>query len=228
MSGAGSGKAYGVELLVEKRPVDASDPWRGWLAYAYAEAQREQQVAGQTIRYPFDYDRRHTVNVQVNRRLGRHLTLGLTWRYGSGFPYTPPVSLEPLIAVVNDPVTNSTRGIVLTEPETGFVRLVPGFGEASNINSARLPDYHRLDMRVTFTTRWRDVALDLYVDLIILSTAITSSGISTSSMSSRIPGMFRWRSGIPRRPPCSGSRSTCSRSSPRSGLDLPSNELWGE
>ena len=164
----GSGKAYGVEVLLEKRQKDAGDPWRGWLAYAYAEAEREQQVAGQTIRYPFDYDRRHTLNVQVNRRLGRHFNVGLTWRYGSGFPYTPPVSFEPLTAVVDDPVSNSRRGIVLTDPETGFVRLVPGFGEASNINAARLPDYHRLDMRVTFTTRWRDVALDLYADLINL------------------------------------------------------------
>ena len=164
----GSGKAYGVEVLLEKRPVDAADPWRGWLAYAYAEAEREQQVAGQIIRYPFDYDRRHTVNVQVNRRLGRHLHVGLTWRYGSGFPYTPPVAMEPLVAVVNDPVTTETRGIVLTDPATGFVRLAPDFGDASNINSARLPDYHRLDMRVTFTTRWRDLDLNLYVDLINL------------------------------------------------------------
>jgi hypothetical protein len=170
----GSGSAYGVEVLVEKRAASRVDRWSGWLAYAYARAEREQQVAGEVVRYPFDYDRRHTVNLRLNRRLGRHFDLGLAWRYGTGFPYTPPVSIEPLLAVVDDPVTGETRGIVLTDPETNFARLVPGFGDASNINAARLPAYHRLDVRltyrldmnVTYDAGWRDVSLELYVDLI--------------------------------------------------------------
>ena len=172
----GTGKAYGLELLVEKRAASSTDPWSGWLSYAYAHAEREQQVADEVIRFPFDYDRRHTLNLRLNRRLGRHFDLGFAWRYGTGFPYTPPVSIEPLLAVVDDPVTGATRGIVLTDPETNLVRLVPGFGSASNLNSARLPAYHRLDarltyrldMQVTYDARWRDVSLELYLDLINL------------------------------------------------------------
>ncbi|MCH8961360.1 MAG: TonB-dependent receptor plug domain-containing protein, partial [Bacteroidetes bacterium] len=171
----GTGKAYGVELLVEKRAA-SRDPWSGWLSYAYARAEREQRVADEVVRFPFDYDRRHTLNLRLNRRLGRHFDLGFAWRYGTGFPYTPPVSIEPLLAVVDDPVTGATRGIVLTDPETNFVRLVPGFGSASNINSARFPAYHRLDarltyrldMHVTYDARGRDVSLELYLDLINL------------------------------------------------------------
>ncbi|MFQ5570499.1 MAG: carboxypeptidase-like regulatory domain-containing protein [Rhodothermales bacterium] len=165
---AGSGKAAGMELLVEKRATPTSDAWSGWFSYAYAEAVREQVVAGEEVRFPFDYDRRHTLNLTLNRRLGNHFNVGLTWRFGTGFPYTPPVSMEPLVAVVDDPQTNTTRGAVLTDPATGNVWLVPGFGEVTNINSARLPDYHRLDMRVTYATQGRGMSFEVYLDLINL------------------------------------------------------------
>lgn len=162
----GSGKAYGLELFVEKRLARPTDVWSGWLSYAYAKAYREQNVAGDIIRFPFDYDRRHTLNLVVNRRLGQHFNVGVTWRFGSGFPYTPAIGLEPLVAVVDDPITNQVRGILLTNPETGYVRLVPDFGDASNINSARLPAYHRLDARVTYHNTWRTVSFEVYLDLI--------------------------------------------------------------
>ena len=163
----GSGEAYGVEVLIEKRRIRASDVWSGWFSYAQANATREQDVMGQHISFPFDYDRRHTVNLTVNRRLGRHVNVGLAWRYGSGFPYTPAVDTEPLVGIVQNPnPPNNTQGIVLVDPETGFARLVPSFGNAANINAGRLPDYHRLDVRATYLVRWREVGVELYVDLI--------------------------------------------------------------
>ncbi len=164
----GGGEAYGVEALLERRRAVPADAWSGWLSYAYARADRRQTVAGQQVRFPFDYDRRHTLNLVLNRRLGRYFDLGLTWRYGSGFPYTPALGLEPLAAVVTDPASGQTRGVVLTDPATGRARLVPRYGDAANVNAARLPAYHRLDARLTFAYAWPALALEVYLDLINL------------------------------------------------------------
>ncbi len=162
----GSGHAYGADLLIEKRAAEPSDVWQGWLAYSFARAFREQSDADTTVRFPFDYDRRHTLSVVISRRLGRYFKAGLTWRFGSGFPHTPPVSMDPLVGIVDDPETGETRSIVLTDPATGLVRLVPGYGGAANLNTARLPDYHRLDARLTFASRWRGTAFEVYLEVI--------------------------------------------------------------
>ena len=92
--------------------------------------------------------------------------MAVTWRFGSGFAYTPARSFEPLVATVDDPVTGDQRGIVLTDPATGHVRLVPRYGDARNLNAARLPAYHRLDARLTYILRRGRRAFEVYVDLI--------------------------------------------------------------
>lgn len=161
---AGDGTAYGVEVLVERRRGDG--PWSGWLSYALARADRTLPAGPETVRRPFDYDRRHTLSLVLDRRLGRRLHLALTWRFGSGFAYTPARGVEPLVATVADPATGDVRGIILTDPATGHVRLVPRYGEARNVNTDRLPAYHRLDVRLTYLVRWHRRALELYLDLI--------------------------------------------------------------
>ena len=163
---AGSGRAYGLEVFIERRSGGPGDPWSGWLSYALARANREQVVGGERIRFPFTYDRRHTLNLMIQRRLGEAFQAGLTWRFGSGFPYTPARGLRPLVAEVIDPDTGSLRGVVLTDPVTGFVRLVPDFAGVTNLNSARLPAYHRLDLRVGYTTLWQGQPVEVYLDLI--------------------------------------------------------------
>ncbi len=123
-------------------------------------------MIGQTVRYPFDYDRRHTLTLTGNRQLGTHLNVGMTWRFGTGFPFTPADNMAPLVAIVENPQSTTTQGIVLADPVTGLARLVPTFGGATNINADRLPAYHRLDVRATYSSRWRAVGVEVYVDLI--------------------------------------------------------------
>ncbi|GIV59980.1 MAG: TonB-dependent receptor [Rhodothermaceae bacterium] len=161
----GAGRAYGVELLIEHRRLRPGDAWSGWLSYAFARAERARS-AGEGGPVPFDYDRRHAVNLVVDRHFGRHVHVALTWRFGTGFPYTPARGVEPLVAVVDDPVNEERRGVVLTDPATGYVRLVPRYGNAENVNSARLPAYHRLDVRFTFVLPWRRGVFEFYLDLI--------------------------------------------------------------
>lgn len=160
---AGRGHATGVELLLE-RPAD--DGWGGWASYAYARAGRDEPLGAARLSLPFTYDRRHTVNFVADVRLVGALRLGLTWRFGTGFPTTPPVGAEPLVATVADAATGGTRDLLLQDPETGYLRFLPAFGDAAHQRSARLPAYHRLDLRLTYHRTWRGHPLTLYLEAV--------------------------------------------------------------
>jgi hypothetical protein len=164
-----SGRAYGVELLVEKRRTGPNDRLSGWLSYSLSKAMREQTLRGERVELPFDYDRKHSANVTARYRLGseREWDVGVTWRYGTGFPFTPALRVEPLIAALNPPDNpDSTIYTILVEEETGEVRFVPDFGGTSNIHSRRLPNYHRLDVRLSYTTTILGAATEVYLDII--------------------------------------------------------------
>ncbi|MCS7082321.1 MAG: TonB-dependent receptor [Bacteroidetes bacterium] len=163
---AGRGRAYGVELLLEKRRAGSQDRLNGWLSYAYARAYRERD--GYAI--PFNYDRRHVANVVLQYRLNRSWELGLTWRYGSGFPYTPAIGYEPLVVSelnAADP-SQPPQVRLATNARTGLVRYRPVFGLESQYNSARLPAYHRLDVRAVYRAAWGPSRWELYLDVINL------------------------------------------------------------
>ncbi len=165
------GKAYGIEVLLEKKFHQEDDRLTGWISYAYSRAYRYRPFAEQPeelLQTPFDYDRPHVINVVLNYRLGKKWKLGVTWRYGSGFPYTPGLRPKPLVVLrVNptDPLA-PPQPEILTNEQTGFVRFTVDYGDERNINSARLPDYHRLDLRLTRQTRWFGLDWEVYLDVI--------------------------------------------------------------
>ncbi len=162
-------KARGIDLRLAKKAAHSSDRWEGWLSYSFGRVTQEQNFNGERRSFFFQYDRRHAVNLVLNSRLVSRLSLGVKWLYGSGFPYTPAISVEPLVGVArdaNDP--QLTRGIILTDPQTGFARFAPKFGGAENLNSRRLPDYHRLDIRLSYSLPWREAAWEFYLDFVNL------------------------------------------------------------
>jgi len=161
-----TGTAYGLELLVEKKSISASDPWNGWISYAFSNSKRKQIFGENRIDFPFDFDRKHAVNIVLHRRIRKHLQIGLTWRYGSGFPYTPPGQMVPIVGRGENPFNpNEIINFILTDPETGFVRFIPVFS-LDDINSANLPDYHRLDMRISYGSKLKIASWEVYLDLI--------------------------------------------------------------
>ncbi|MCG8603617.1 TonB-dependent receptor, partial [bacterium] len=162
-----TGIALGVDFRLEKRVNDASDRWFGWLSYSLGKSTREQTFDDVRISYPYDFDRRHSLDFVLNYRVSSKWNIGITWRFGSGFPYTPALAVEPLLAEVQeDPNATSTTPTILTDPETGVVRFVPTFGGPENINSLRYPDYHRLDARITYSTKIFNSNWQFYADFI--------------------------------------------------------------
>ncbi len=152
----GDGSAYGIEVLLEKKLMSQQDRFSGWASYALAYAYRERDG----LRIPFNFDQRHTINLVGNLRLNSWLDLGVRWRYGSGFPITPAIGASPRIAPNADgepQLVTDARGRVLFNLDYG--------GEA-NLNSERLPAYHRLDIRLTAKTQFWGGRWEFYLDVI--------------------------------------------------------------
>jgi hypothetical protein len=126
-----SARADGFELSAQG---NAGDRLGWWVNYGYAST--EERVDGRDE--PRSIDQRHTVNADVNYRLGRNWDANLAWRFHTGWPTTPVSSMV----------------------EDGEV--VPVFGPR---NSERLPTYHRLDLRVSRRWQFRASRLTAFVDV---------------------------------------------------------------
>ena len=112
----------------------------GWLAYPWSESR--QVFEGREI--PRSLDQTHAFVAYLGRRLGRHWHLAAAWHYHTGWPTTPVMARE-------------LREAGEEESELGLA-----FGD---LHSERLPDYHRLDLRVSRTWQVRRSTLRLFVDV---------------------------------------------------------------
>jgi outer membrane receptor protein involved in Fe transport len=131
-----SSLAEGIELFLRG---SAGPRARWWVNYAWART--EDRISGEWV--PRAIDQTHTLNLDLDWRLTDHWRLNLAWRYHTGWPTTP-------------------LAFVATEDEEGEPELVPILGA---LNSARLTDYHRLDLRASRRWSRRSGELMLYIDV---------------------------------------------------------------
>jgi hypothetical protein len=133
----GKGYAYGVESLIRKDEGRIT----GWISYTWSRAFRIIPEINDGNRYSSPYDKPHAINIVANFEITRRITASATWIYATGLPVTFPTGR----AVVGN-------------------ALIPIY---SNRNAYRMPDYHRLDLSVTFKgkpgKKWHDeLNLSLY------------------------------------------------------------------
>jgi hypothetical protein len=152
-----TGDAYGLEFLLQSIGSEHS-PLYGWLSYALSWAYRQQKG----VRYPFEYDRRHVLNLVLGWRISSRLELNATWTYGTGFPWTVPVGIKPRIVVEPD---STGKPVPRIDTDWRGVAFVVDRGGLENLNRGRLPDYHRLDVRLTTFTQWFGKRWRLYLDV---------------------------------------------------------------
>ena len=153
-----SGRSYGLDLYVTK-PASRESRFMGWASYTLGKA--EWNAYGR--RYPFDYDRRHSVSVVSSVRLSRLIELAATLRVASGFPYTPVAALR--VSAVEQRGGGATT-LVPERDASGLLVYTTDLGGVQNLNSARLPMFARLDLRTTFSPRWNGGRWQLYVEVI--------------------------------------------------------------
>ncbi len=132
------GTAYGVDVLFK-------GTWENlgvWVGYSWAHVTRNDGV----IEYYPIFDRRHNLNLVGNYRFGKDKRWSGSFRYnfGSGFPFTPTQGYFPFLPF-NDAQGNPNSGFDFTS-ENAAIQAI--FGE---VNSARLPYYHRVDISANYT-----------------------------------------------------------------------------
>ena len=128
----GKGKSYGVEMMTRFN-FNRLD---GYVGYTYSHTTRQFDHINNGKKYFYEYDRPHSVNINVNYQLTERWSLSALWTYQTGLPFTP------VIGVQNTPVI-SPEGDVYFEQSNIY-------GER---NSARMRDYHRLDLAAKFKTK---------------------------------------------------------------------------
>jgi hypothetical protein len=103
-----------------------------WAVYSLAYVDRWD---GRRTYNPI-FDRRHNINLLVSYTFGKDLNweFDARWNYGSGFPFTPTQG--------NYEKVDFTTGI-----NTDYTTMNGGMGTIfGDLNSFRLPDYHRMDV----------------------------------------------------------------------------------
>lgn len=123
-----TGKAYGGDMLLTYE----KDHLYLWAVYSLNFVERWD---GTRLYRPI-WDRRHNVNLVASYTFGKFSSWKATarWNYGSGFPFTPTQGFYERLPF-DDGVA---QGVPNANGQLGIL-----YGD---LNSGRLPDYHRLDL----------------------------------------------------------------------------------
>jgi hypothetical protein len=156
-----TGRAYGFDVYLVRRPSSASARLSGWASYTWGHA----DIDAYGRRYPFDYDRRHAVSVVGTFRITSLFEMGATVRIASGFPYTPVKGLRIAALAITDSVTGATR-YVPQRDASGLYVWTTDPGGVGDLNSGRLPVFARVDLRATFKPQWNQRRWQFYVEVI--------------------------------------------------------------
>jgi outer membrane receptor protein involved in Fe transport len=128
--------AEGIELFLRGRP---GPKFGWWVNYAYATT--EDEIDG--VWTPRQFDQRHSVNIDLDYRPGKRWHLNVAWRFHTGWPTTP-------------------LDVEIEEDDEGEFEFAPVLGQ---LNSERLPEYHRMDLRASRQWNIGRGVLGLYVDI---------------------------------------------------------------
>lgn len=119
----GTGYAYGMEMLVKKQEGKVT----GWASYTLAKSMRKIPGINNGEAYPSTYDRTHDISLVLNYELNKRLSLAANWVFSTGNPVTYPVAKYDV------------------QGNTIFYY--------SKRNGNRIPDYHRLDLSLTYNPK---------------------------------------------------------------------------
>lgn len=125
----GTGEAYGLELLVQKKVGKTT----GWLGYTLAWSNRHFPDTDINFGkpFPYKYDRRHDISLALVHRLSKKVELSANWVFNTSVATTLPL------------------GIYSSANQDGFVN----FNTVQHINGRnnfRFRNYHRLDFGASF------------------------------------------------------------------------------
>jgi hypothetical protein len=121
----GSGYAFGSELLIRKN----SGKLNGWISYTFSRSLRQVETEfGEAVNqgeyFPANWDQPHDLSIVTSWHPVRRISFNATFNYRTGRPITLPSGVYDI-----------GGNIVIDYQER---------------NQARIPDYHRLDLGMTY------------------------------------------------------------------------------
>jgi hypothetical protein len=116
----GDGYSYGMEVLLKKNQGNLT----GWVSYTLSRTMRKIPGINDGKAYPSSYDHTHDISFILNYEFNNRWNVSGSWVYTTGNPISYP-------AAKYDVQGNSVYYY-------------------SDRNSNRIPDYHRMDMSVTY------------------------------------------------------------------------------
>tara|TARA_B100001250_G_scaffold389429_1_gene388519 strand:- start:6749 stop:9055 length:2307 start_codon:yes stop_codon:yes gene_type:complete len=124
------GIASGFDVLIKY----LNDRINLWMVYSFGIVEREDEIQI----YSPHYDRRHNLNFVFSYLFGKEKNwdLSIRWNYGSGFPFTKTQAYYEELNFTN----GSNTDINNLNGDLGIIY--------SDLNTGRLPDYHRLDFGI--------------------------------------------------------------------------------
>lgn len=121
----GTSRAYGVEAMIK---YDFSR-WNGWLSYTWSNCMYHIPEINDGVPYQSPLNHEHAVNFVLTYDFSKQLSASTEWVFYSGAPTTYPIGRYQFM--------------------DRWVRIY------STRNTDRMPDYHRLDLSLTWRTKRR-------------------------------------------------------------------------
>jgi len=131
---AGEGRAYGLELMLEKK----KGQFTGWLSYTLARTELKLDGINRNDWYPTRFDQTHNLSLTAFYQTKKR------WSFSANFSF-----------ISGTPITFANGGYY----QQGY--FVPHNSNETR-NNARIPDYHRMDISATLegkknkNRRWQD------------------------------------------------------------------------
>ncbi|EMO72531.1 TonB-dependent receptor plug domain protein [Leptospira santarosai str. 200702252] len=158
-SNNGIGHSRGYELLIRKVATPGKRDWFGWISYTWSQTFRnpniykpdgitdpvatgpEQRLLAQSYHNSkqtlYDYDRTHIINLVFGWKFSQNWQFGARWSYLTSMPITPIVGDDG--GRFSNPANRQTIWAPVSANNPYL---------ADYINTKRLNDYHRLDIRI--------------------------------------------------------------------------------
>lgn len=138
----GKGEAYGIEFFFNKREGVIT----GWIGYTLSWTKRLFNDLNAGRIFTPRYDRRHDVSFVLTYELASNFNIGLTWTFSSG----PGITIPTAKYYFSNPELDGSEKVYINY---------------SKRNAYSLPDYHKLDLNLKYTTLLFDLETDIYLNL---------------------------------------------------------------
>lgn len=142
---SGKGWAYGLDFNISKTKGKLT----GSISYALMWNWRKFPLLNEGIKFPAKFDNRHKINVFANFNFNKQWSAICSWTYTTGNRFT--------LSLYN---YDTSSGLFPDAPSCGFGDVsgdvITGVGYVSSRNNTRLPAYHRMDIGVTYTKKYKN------------------------------------------------------------------------